>query len=121
MGLWARTTARMRLFCNCEVLIGEEENKNRINHAPNSCYFKNQKSKIKNQKSTIINRQSSIHRCSAARPPCLRPPAPLYLLSASGDLGIPDWELRARRKPSSRLRATGVPLNRSADRQYAAS
>jgi hypothetical protein len=42
-------------------------------------------------------------------------------LKASAYLGIPDWELRARRKPSSRLRATGVPLNRSADRQYAAT
>ena len=38
-------------------------------------------------------------RCSAARPPCLRPPSPLYLMSASGDLGIPDWDLRATRKP----------------------
>jgi hypothetical protein len=60
-------------------------------------------------------------RCSAARPPCLRPPSPLYLLSASGDLGIPDWELRARRKPRMRKQSDGAYGIRFAERQSAAS
>ena len=36
-------------------------------------------------------------------------------------LGIPDWELRARRKPKWELRTTGVYQYRYADRQIAAS
>ena len=60
-------------------------------------------------------------RCSAARPPCLRPPTRLYLLSASGDLGIPDWELRARRKPRMRKQSDGAYGIRFAERQSAAS
>ena len=51
-------------------------------------------------------------RCSAARPP-----ARLYLLSASGDLGIPDWELRATRKPRKSPRIDGPsPLWGRSDR-----
>jgi hypothetical protein len=51
MGLWAGTTERIRLFCNCVVVIGKGENKDRINHAPNSCYFKNQQSSLDNHQS----------------------------------------------------------------------
>ncbi len=42
-------------------------------------------------------------------------------LKASGELGIPDWELRATRKPLSWTRNDGSYLIRSADRQYAAT
>ena len=56
----------------------------------------------------------------SALPRCLRLLAPLYL-SASGDLGIPDEELRARRKPRVMKRSSGEHLPRFADRQYAAS
>jgi hypothetical protein len=52
-------------------------------------------------------------------PTCRRPQATFYL-SASGDSGIPG-ELRARRKPSLKLRNDGRFQARFADRQFAAS
>ena len=47
-------TARKWLSCNCVVVIGEVEDKDRTDHAFNFFHFNN-------QKSTIITRQSSIH------------------------------------------------------------
>jgi hypothetical protein len=53
MGLWARTTARMPLFCNCEVVIDDWSR-----HEPNKLHAPVPPL----QKTTIITRQSAIRR-----------------------------------------------------------
>ena len=66
MGLWARTAARMRLVCNCELVIGQDTS--RISHTPQFLYFKNRQSSLDNHQSVAEKTAGTVSHLAITNP-----------------------------------------------------